>query len=131
MGKVMKEANTRRTRIISNKRKWYQFHAGTQGDLDGATKWHCNCLKVILKTQTISYFPSSTEIHDKHRLNGIWYRWIWTNHIWLARDITGCTGVGGTSDTMRIAPSVLYWSVILGRRLEKCSKTVHLEIWGQ
>ena len=38
MGQVRKEANTRKTRIISNKRKWYQFHTGTKGELDGVTK---------------------------------------------------------------------------------------------
>ena len=46
-------------------------------------KEHYNCLKVILKNQTISCSSSITEPQDKHRLNGIWYMWIWTNHIRL------------------------------------------------
>ena len=40
MGQVMKEGNTRRKRMISNKRKWYQYHEGTQGELFRATKYY-------------------------------------------------------------------------------------------
>ena len=92
--------------MARNNRKWYQFHSGTQGELDGAKKGHYNCFKVILKTQTISSFSSSTELQDQNRLNDILYKCTCTNQIQLPRDVTGCTGSGGTSDTTRIAPIV-------------------------
>ena len=40
MGQVIKEENTRRTRMIRNSRKWYHFHTGTEGGSYTATKEH-------------------------------------------------------------------------------------------
>ena len=87
--------------MISNKRKWYQFHAGTQGGLYGGTKGRYNCLKVILKIFI------STELQYEHMLIGIWYRWICINQIQLPWEITGLNGACVTSDTTRIIPRVL------------------------
>ena len=83
MVQVTKEENTRITQMISNKSMWYQFHAGTQGDLYGVTKDHYNYLKVILKNQRIRSFSSITYLQGHQRINGICYRWIWANHIRL------------------------------------------------
>ena len=81
--------------MTNNNRKWYQFHAGTQGDLNGVIKGHYNCLNFILKTQTISSFSSSIELQDENKLNGIWYKWKWTNQIqyryrWYIRHYKHC-----------------------------------------
>ena len=37
--------------MIRNKRNWYQFHTGNQGDLERATKEYYNFLKVIKKSK--------------------------------------------------------------------------------
>ena len=108
----MKESNTRITGIISTIRKWYPFHAGTQGVSDRVTKEHKSRFRVTLEYQRIIYFSFIICLKVCKSLNGTWCRWIWTSMTILPQGYTGCTFYGGTPENMSNAPSTLPRSAI-------------------
>ena len=57
-------------------------------------------------------------MQGQHRINGTWYRWIWTSQTHFPLNIMGCTNDSGISNTARTSPITIQRNIIFGRILE-------------